>query len=290
MRPGRILRATTAMKKVLITGNKAKEDVHRVVEQMEPWLAERAEVRVDLDLDSEVRPGEVDFAVVLGGDGSVLRGARALAQLGVPLLGLNVSKFGFLTETTAQGYEAVLQDVLDGRYQLAERMMLSCVLERDGVAELETCGLNDAVVERTSLSRVITLDLEVNGQLVVTYRADGLIVATPVGSTAHSLAAGGPIVQPDMHAFVIAPICPHTLSNRPLVLPGESTITVSAREWAERPALTVDGQVNHELREGDLVRLQAAEKPLKLIQTGRNVFFETLRNKLDWRGQPRYVR
>lgn len=278
------------MKKVIIVGNKAKEGVHRAVEQIEPWLAQRAEVRVDLDLESEVRSGEADFAVVLGGDGSVLRAARQLAQHGVPLLGLNVGKFGFLTETSAEQYEAVLEDVLEGRYKLAERMMLRCVLERDGEATLRTVGLNDAVVARTSLSRIITIDLHVDGELLTTYRADGLIVATPVGSTAHSLAAGGPIVYPDVNAFVIAPICPHTLSNRPLVLPGDLAMVITAREWAERPALTVDGQVYRELHEGDVVRLQRAEKPLQLIQTGRNTFFETLRNKLDWRGQLRYVK
>ncbi len=278
------------MKKILIVGNKAKEGVHRAVEKIEPWLAERAQVRVDLDMESQVRPGEVDLAVVLGGDGSVLRAARGLAEQGVPLLGLNVSKFGFLTETTADDYEAVLSEVLDGRYELAERMMLRCRLERDGGTALDVIGLNDAVVARTSLSRIMTIDLHVDGEVVTTYRADGLIVATPVGSTAHSLAAGGPILYPDVDALVIAPICPHTLSNRPLVLPGHVTVSLKARDWAEPPAVTVDGQVKRELQEGDAVRLQRAQVALKLIQTGRNAFFATLRNKLDWRGQPRYAR
>jgi len=278
------------MKQILIVGNKAKEGVHRALEQIEPWLAERAQVRVDLELESEVRSDEVDLAVVLGGDGSVLRAARGLAKQGVPLLGLNVSKFGFLTEATADDYRAVLGDVLEGRYRLAERMMLGCRLERVGETMLDTVGLNDAVVARTSLSRIMTIDLHVDGEPVTTYRADGLIVATPVGSTAHSLAAGGPIVYPEMDALVIAPICPHTLSNRPLVLPGHLTVSLGARDWAEPPALTVDGQVMQEMQDGDVVQVQRAEKPLRLIQTGRNAFFATLRNKLDWRGQPRYAR
>ncbi len=278
------------MKQILIVGNKAKEGVHRALEQIEPWLAERAQVKVDLELESEVRSDEVDLAVVLGGDGSVLRAARGLAKQGVPLLGLNVSKFGFLTEATADDYRAVLSDVLEGRYRLAERMMLGCRLERVGETMLDTVGLNDAVVARTSLSRIMTIDLHVDGELVTTYRADGLIVATPVGSTAHSLAAGGPIVYPEMDALVIAPICPHTLSNRPLVLPGHLTVSLEARDWAEPPALTVDGQVTQEMQDGDVVQVQRAEKPLRLIQTGRNAFFATLRNKLDWRGQPRYAK
>ncbi len=278
------------MNSAIIVGNRDKEPVHRAAEAIETWLAERMEVRVDLDLDSDVEAGGVDFAVVLGGDGSMLRAARKLAPQRVPLLGINVGKFGFLTETSVDGWQAVLEEVLEGRFAVAERMMLTCSLERNGASVLRTVALNDAVVSRTALSRIITIDLRVDGELVTTYRADGLIVATPVGSTAHSLAAGGPIVYHEMDAIVVTPICPHTLSNRPLVLPGGLEVVMEAKRWAEKPALTVDGQVNRELGEGDLVRVQRAPEPLRLIQTGRNVFFETLRNKLDWRGQPRYVR
>ena len=277
------------MQKVIVVGNTAKDAVHAAVEEIVPWLAERVEVRVDLDLAQEVPDGGADFALVLGGDGTMLRAARSLAPRGVPLLGVNVGKFGFLTETDAADCKAVLTDVLDGRYTLAERMMLFCALERDGRDVLSTCGLNDAVVGRTSLSRIMTLDVRVDGEPVATYRADGLIVATPVGSTAHSIAAGGPVVHPDMEALIVAPICPHTLSNRPLVLPAHQRVTIAPQECTPPPALTVDGQVNEGLQEGDLVRVERAQRPLRLIQTGRNTFFETLRSKLDWRGQPRYV-
>ena len=277
------------MQKVIVVGNSAKDAVHAAVGEVVPWLAERVEVRVDLDLVEEVPDGGADFALVLGGDGTMLRAARRLAPRGVPLLGINVGKFGFLTETNAADCTATLNDVLDGRYTLAERMMLFCVLERDGRDVLSTWGLNDAVVGRTSLSRIMTLEVRVDGEPLTTYRADGLIVATPVGSTAHSMAAGGPVVHPDMEALIVAPICPHTLSNRPLVLPAHRGVTIAPRECAEPPALTVDGQVNKGLQEGDLVRVERAPRPLRLIQTGRNAFFETLRTKLDWRGQPRYV-
>jgi NAD+ kinase len=279
-----------AAKKVIIVGNRAKDAVHEALAQIQPWLAERADVRVDLDLEAPVGEDEADFALVLGGDGTVLRAARCLAPTGVPLLGVNVGKFGFLTETNAEDCKAALTDVLEGRCSLAERMMLACALERDGATALSTVGLNDVVVGRSSLSRMITLEVEIGGEHMTTYRGDGLIVATPVGSTAHSLAAGGPILHPDLEALIVAPICPHTLSNRPLVLPADLKLAIMPRQWAERPALTVDGQVNEELREGDVIRVQKAARPLKLIQTGRNAFFTTLRNKLDWRGQPRYVK
>jgi NAD+ kinase len=278
------------MKTVIIVGNKAKEAVHAAVERLEPWLARSARVRVDLDLDSDLAAEGVDFAVVLGGDGSVLKASRKLAPQGIPLVGINVGSFGFLTEGAVDQAEAILGDVLEGRYKLTTRMMLKCVLERDGREVLNTLGLNDAVLARTALSRIITIDFEVNGELVTTYRADGLIVATPVGSTAHSLASGGPIVFHNLAAFIVTPICPYTLSNRPLVLPSDWTISLAARDWAERPGVTVDGQVKEELVEGDVIRVQKAPVPLKLIQTGRNAFFETLRNKLAWRGEPPYAR
>jgi len=281
---------TRTMKTVIIVGNKAKDAVHAAVERLEPWLARSARVRVDLDLDSDLAADGVDFAVVLGGDGSVLKASRKLAPQGIPLVGINVGTFGFLTEGAADQSEAILADVLEGRYELTDRMMLKCVLEREGREVLNTLGLNDAVLARTALSRIITIDFQVNGELVTTYRADGLIVATPVGSTAHSLASGGPIVFHNLSAFIVTPICPYTLSNRPLVLPSDWTISLSARDWAERPGVTVDGQVQLELAEGDVIRVQKAPVPLRLIQTGRNAFFETLRNKLDWRGEPPYAR
>ncbi len=279
-----------AMKNVVLVGNQAKESVHRAAERLEPWLARRAKVRVDLDLDADLAADGADFAVVLGGDGTVLKASRKLAPQGIPLVGINVGTFGFLTEGPAEQAEAILEDVLAGRFTVADRMMLSCVVDRAGRKVMDTLGLNDAVLTRTALSRTIVIDFCVNDEPVTTYRADGLIVATPVGSTAHSLASGGPIVLHDLSALIVTPICPYTLSNRPLVLPSDWTISLSARDWAEPPGVTVDGQVMVELAEGDIVRVRKAPVVLKLVQTGRNSFFETLRNKLDWRGEPPYAR
>jgi NAD+ kinase len=277
------------MTKVLILGNRNKDTVLEACRSLQPWLSQRAEVTVDLGM-SATEDGGFDFAIVLGGDGSVLAAARQLAPHEVPLVGVNVGKFGFLTETTLDNLKEVLGEVLDGDYEISERMMIQCTLEREDREELCTIGLNDAVVSRGALSRLITLDLEVDGEKVTTYRADGLIMATPVGSTAHSLAAGGPLLCPELHGLIITPICPHTLSNRPIVLPGCSELCVTVHGGAERPALTVDGQVNRELLHGDRVHVRCAPTPLKLISTGRHTFFDTLRNKLDWRGQPRYVK
>jgi NAD+ kinase len=238
---------------------------------------------------SQVTAGEFDFAVVFGGDGTVLQAARKLAPSGVPILGINTGKLGFLTETTSAEAVEVLSQMLEGRTTIAERMMLQCELRRGGHSVTRSLAMNDVVVSRTALSRLIAVDLLVSGELVTTYRADGLIVSTPVGSTAHSLSAGGPIVFPELEAFVVCPICPHTLSNRPLVLPATVEMQLEAREFAEAPALTIDGQVCVALQEGDRVAVSRARDSVKLVRTGRRSFFDTLQGKLDWRGQPRYV-
>ena len=277
------------MKRVLILSSKDKPPVVEAIRSVEPWLRERAEVAVDPGMRSQVAAGEFDFAVVFGGDGTVLQAARKLAPCGVPILGINVGKLGFLTETTSAEATQALSQMLEGRTTIAERMMLQCELRRDGRSVTRSLAMNDVVVSRTALSRLIAVDFFVSGELVTTYRADGLIVSTPVGSTAHSLSAGGPIVFPELEAFVVCPICPHTLSNRPLVLPATVEMQLEAREFAEAPALTIDGQVCVALQEGDRVIVSRARESVKLVRTGRRSFFDTLQGKLDWRGQPRYV-
>jgi len=277
------------MKRLIIFANKDKEGVLDAVREAEPWLKERVEVIVDLDTEREWSGPAADCVVVFGGDGTMLRAARKFAGTGAPIMGINVGKFGFLSEATVTEAREVLTDLLEGRYEVQERMMLRCQLVRDGAEVLDTLALNDAVVSRTALSRLITIEFLVDAEPVTTYRADGLIIASPVGSTAHSLAASGPLVLPELEAFVVSPICPHTLSNRPIVLPPDRVLEMRPKACPESPALTVDGQLYRTLLEGDAVRVQRAQEKLRLIQTGRRTFFQTLRDKLGWSGQPRYV-
>jgi len=277
------------MERCVVFANRQKKGVLEAVRDIEPWLKRRIEVMVDLDTDGEWAGPPVDFAVVFGGDGTMLLAARKFARAGVPVIGINVGKFGFLSEATAEEAPQVLGDVLEGRFRVSERMMLRCELLRGGEAALDSLGLNDVVVSRTALSRLITLELFVDGERVTTYRADGLIIATPVGSTAHSLAASGPLLLPELEAFVVSPICPHTLSNRPIVLPPDRVLEMRPRACAENPALTVDGQVFRSLEKDDTVRVRRAEEKLRLIQTGRRTFFQTLREKLGWSGHARYI-
>jgi NAD+ kinase len=276
------------MTNILILGNRAKPAVLDAAARLQQKLD--ADVLVDWDVNPPDWPASVDLAVVLGGDGTCLRAARALAGRQIPMLGVNAGRFGFLTETTLDELDATLAGVLAAPIRVVERMMLHCELLRDGEVILDSLGLNDAVVSRTALSRLITLDMDVDDERVTTYRADGVIVATPVGSTAHSLAAGGPILSPEMQALIVSPICPHTLSNRPLVLDADRCIVLTSHGGAEAPSLTVDGQICHAMHPGDRVRVTRGADPLLLVATGRHSFFETLRNKLDWGGQARYVR
>ncbi len=286
---------TPGKKKVFVVASAGKPHVAQALDWFLPWLRERSEAvyqgagdDASLVEGAEAHP-DIDFALVLGGDGTMLLAARHFAPKGIPLFGINLGKFGFLTQATADEATGATEKVLADEYSVEERMMMTCRLRHDGQTLHETVALNDTVISRTALSRLLSIDLSVDGRWVNTYRADGLIVATPVGSTAHSLAASGPILTPNLNAFVIAPICPHTLSNRPIVMSESVCIELCPRDYSEHPALTVDGQIYRPLGEGDVVEIRKAPHPLKLIRTGERTFFETLRDKLGWSGQPNYA-
>ncbi len=284
---------SSPIEKIHVIASADKPQVKESLDKFMPWLEERVKVHKDV----RHRKGEAysfppfipDCVLVFGGDGTMLVAARHFAEHEVPILGVNLGKFGFLTQATTENAFDVLESVFDGDYAIDERMMIKCRLWREGQVLEDVIGLNDVVISRTALSRLLTIDLIVGDKWVNTYRADGLIVATPVGSTAHSLAASGPILTPDMHAFVVCPICPHTLSNRPIVLSGQTEIKLRPKDYSEQPALTVDGQIFIPLVKGDSVEIHQSDIPLKLIKTDDRTFFETLRDKLGWRGQPNYV-
>jgi NAD+ kinase len=231
-------------------------------------------------------PKAVDLVVVLGGDGTLLGMATRIAQSGrdVPLLGVNFGSLGFLTETRIDEMDATLASVLDGTATYDERMMLHAEVQRaDGVADRRVV-LNDVVFTKAALSRIIEVSVAVGGLAVTTVKADGLIVATATGSTAYNLAAGGPIVHPRVDAMVLTPIAPHTLTNRPIVIPGHEVIEVRPRiaAGAQDIFVTYDGQAGYPLREGDLVRIRRSERMLKLVKSPSRSYFELLHEKLHW--------
>ena len=226
-------------------------------------------------------PGQVDMLVVLGGDGTLLSMARAVGDLGVPILGVNLGGLGFLTATPRDEMMAAVEALVAGRMAIEERMMLVARVRRRGEWLAEHIALNDAVILKSAMSRIINLSVSVEGRHATAYRADGLIISTPTGSTAYSLSAGGPILFPLMDAVVLTPVCSHTLTNRPIVLPGRDRIEVILRS-AQQVMLTLDGQVGVELEEDDAVEIRQASARIRLAQFPHQDFFSVLRTKLKW--------
>jgi NAD+ kinase len=237
-------------------------------------------------VDRAALPAQCDLVVVLGGDGTLLALAKAIAESGhdVPILGVNFGSLGFLTEVTRPEIFAALDTVIAGRAAHDERMMLRAVATRRGQPTLTHMALNDVVFSRTALSRMIELEVFVGDHLVTAVKADGLIVATPTGSTAYNLAAGGPIVHPSMDALLLTPIAPHTLTNRPIVIPPEREVRVrsTGSNAGDEVYVTVDGQTGFALHEGDAIAISRAGRPLRLVRSATRSYFEVLRQKLKW--------
>jgi len=223
-----------------------------------------------------------DLYVVLGGDGTLLSVARSIASTPRPILGVNLGGLGFLAEIGPEEAHEVLDEVLSGQFELEQRMALEVSLLRGRKTIARQKVLNDVVINKTALARIFGMDLKLDGHFVTVYRADGLIVSTPTGSTAYALSAGGPVIQPDMEAVVIAPICPHTLTMRPLVVPPETQVEIALRARGSEVYLTLDGQVGYPLRPFDRVRVKRSRNPVLMVRTGRRNHYEVLCRKLGW--------
>ncbi len=223
-----------------------------------------------------------ELLLVLGGDGTLLAAARVAAPRGIPILPINMGSLGFLTSFMLEELYPALEEILAGRLTISERVMLHVELHRAGKNIDKQSVLNEVVINKGALARMIEVELIIDSDFVCRYRADGLIVASPTGSTAYSLSAGGPIVHPSVEAFIITPICPHTLSDRPVVVRDTSVIEMKLSAGTESVFLTLDGQKGIPLQPTDRVRISRAEKLLKLIPTPNKSYFEILRNKLKW--------
>jgi len=229
---------------------------------------------------------QADLVVVLGGDGTLISVARLFSGKEVPIVGVNLGSLGFLTEITVEELYPVLEQCLIDASYVSERMMLEVSVRREGKEIEKNSVLNDIVINKGALARIIDLETKVNGQFLTTYRADGLIISTPTGSTGYSMSAGGPIIHPGMSCIVITPICPHTLTNRPIVVSDESHITITvASSFDEKVYLTLDGQVGFELMEGDSIDVRAAVETTALVMSRNRDYYEILRTKLKWGGQ-----
>jgi NAD+ kinase len=222
--------------------------------------------------------------IVAGGDGTLLSVARVAGPLGIPILGVNFGGLGFMTELQPEELYAALERVLKGAYTIDERDALRLRLRRGRKILDAYAMLNDAVVTKTALARMLVIEVRMDKELVATYTSDGLIVATPTGSTAYNLSAGGPLLDPRMSAFVIAPICPHAMSFRPVVVPGWVTLEVTLRSMTEEAYLTLDGQVGLPLRQLDTLVIDRHPRPVRLVRVAQRGFFEILQRKLRWGG------
>jgi len=225
----------------------------------------------------------IDLAIVVGGDGTMLHVARTLAPFGVPLIGVNLGHLGFLTDiSTEQMYEELTR-ILDGDFESEERILLEAEVVRDGKVLHAANAFNDVVINKGQLARLIEFETWVDGEFVNSTRADGIIVATPTGSTAYALSAGGPILHPTLPAIVLVPICPHTLSDRPLAVSSDSHVEIVMTSTAQQSAhVTLDGQTNFSIQDNDRVRVRRAERAVTLIHPSRRNHYDVLRAKLHW--------
>lgn len=281
---------TREIKKVLIVVNLAKEEADDIAGKVEKYLVDGGH-EVDVHRYSgrpvEFPVGEYDLAFSLGGDGTVLYSSRLLGRSGTPILAVNIGDFGFITEISKDEWQHAFEMYCDGKLGISERIMIKTTIERNGEDIAEYYGLNDSVIASAGMSKVVRLSVDIADTALGRYRADGVIVATPTGSTAYSAAAGGPILDPEMKALILNPICPFTLSNRPLVLMGDRPVFINV-EKGQRTHLimTVDGQEVIELEEGDTVCFSLADITAKIVRSDKRNFYEVLRSKLNWSGGP----
>ncbi len=282
------------MKRVGIVARLDRAEAADVVARLTDWLPRQGRVPIleketarllpDLSLPVVTRSelsSQADLVVVLGGDGTLLSVARVIGDPGVPILGVNLGGLGFLTATTHEEMFPALEAVFAGDVVLDDRMMLAAQVVRRGEPVTRHVALNDVVITKSAMSRIINLSVSVEGQYATAYRADGLIISTPTGSTAYSLSAGGPILFPTMDAVVLTPICSHSLTNRPIVLPASRQIEVTLLTDQD-VMLTLDGQVGLALREHDTVEVRQAAGRVRLVRLPQKDFFSVLRAKLKW--------
>jgi NAD+ kinase len=286
---------TKMVRTVGIVSRPRREDIARVVPPLIEWLrAHGAETVCDLEtgqcigtlagrtIGRKELPEHADLLIVLGGDGTLLSAARLAVDRGVPILAVNLGGLGFLTTVSQDELFSILEEIFANKHRISERVMLASEVIRGGSIIRQEMALNDAVLNKEAVARILDLELRVDGEFVATYKADGLIVSTPTGSTAYSLSAGGPIVYPIVDAFVVTPICPHTLTNRPIVIPDSVTIEIGFQSGENNAFLTLDGQVGIELSQGDRVVLRKAPNRLRLVRPARKTYYQILRNKLKW--------
>lgn len=280
------------MKKIGIICKPGRKEPQEILKELLPLLRQKGcETFVDADTAAALSingfsrseiASFVDLVLVLGGDGTMLNVSRLVAEKGIPILGINLGSLGFITEVNRDEIFNAVDKMLDDGFEIEERLMLSAAIHRNGKKITEYIVLNDIVINKGALARIIDLETNINNNYVTTFKADGLIISTPTGSTAYSLSAGGPILYPTLESIVLTPICSHTLTNRPIVLPDNSKIEIIIKSLSEDVFLTLDGQVGFPLRMDDVIEINKARYKAKLLVPVGHDYFKVLRTKLKW--------
>jgi NAD+ kinase len=287
------------MRRIGIIAKRNKPEAVTIVNNLVGWLrSKKIEVYVEEELgnllspssfgpylnsvERKELPSHVEIMIVLGGDGTLLSVARQVWNRDIPILGVNLGGLGFLTEISLEELHGILERVIQGDFKTDERDVLNAAVIRKGERIVEFTVLNDAVINKGALARIIDLEISINGEYLTTFQSDGLIISTPTGSTAYNLSAGGPIVYPSLHTLVITPICPHTLTNRPIVIPDDVEVRALLESKQQEVILTLDGQQGFPLEFEDVVELRKAEGRILLIKSPHRNYFELLREKLKW--------
>jgi NAD+ kinase len=287
------------MKRIGIITKQNKPEAVAIAGRLMGWLREKGvEVYIEEGIEKllgqnrtplflnavkkEEIPSRAEMIIVLGGDGTLLSVARLVGSLEVPILGVNLGGLGFLTEITLEELYRVLERVIQGDFTTDERVVLHTSVIRREERMAEFTVLNDAVINKGALARIIDLEMTINGEYLTTFKSDGLILSTPTGSTAYNLSAGGPIVYPSLHCIIITPICPHTLTNRPIMIPDDVEVRALLKSRQQEVYLTLDGQQGFVLEYEDVVEVKKAEGRILLIKSPYRHYFEVLREKLKW--------
>lgn len=284
------------IKAIGVIGNANKPHVVEHIARLADWVTGRS-LEILLEKETAVKLGvrgyhgdelgsRADLVVTMGGDGTLLQAARIMRRSNVPILGVNMGTFGYLTVINLNEMFDALEGVLAGDYRTESRMMLDVSVYDEHGESFESCVLNDVVINRGNYSRLVDLETHVDGQYLTTYRADGLIISTPTGSTAYSLSAGGPIVLPVLNTIILNPICPHTLTNRPVILPENAVLKVMLWTREAGAIMSCDGQMTYNLKPGDVIDVRKSDCVTNLIVSPRRDYLQILRSKLGWGGSP----
>ena len=283
--------AENKLPKLIIFGNPQRPNVSEAIAEFTEFVKGKAQICATCGLEecSEELLNDTDFALVFGGDGSILYAARHLAHMNVPIIGVNLGKLGYLAEFSIEEIKKFFDDIVSGKAQIEKRMMLSCSVSNKGTEKFRSTAINDVFITAGPPFRAIELNISVSGQPLADCASDGLIIATPTGSTAYNLSAGGPILSAKIEAMVITPICPHSLSFRPVVINAENTIEISGVKLNEGSTVSIDGQISMNFSSDDIIRVEREKSDFLVVNNPLRSQWKTLATKLRWAQKPKYT-